>query len=379
MPDRLQVVHVVRQYAPSVGGLEDAVANLCKHLSDMPDLRVRVVTLDRLFSDPEQVLPRAATIDGIPVTRIPWRGSSRYPLAFSALKPLEQADLVHVHAIDFFFDYLAWTKPIHRLPLVASTHGGFFHTEFAARAKRLYFATVTRASCRAYDAICASSANDAATFRKIAPTKTLTIENGVNIEKWADAGSKTATRTLLFIGRWSANKRVPALIDLIAAARAHDPAWRLIVAGVPDAETVESLAAHARARGAEDAVEIHLKPSDADLKTLVGRSGYVASASAYEGFGLTIVEGMSAGLLPVVSPLPPFVKLIDALGDGVVIAPEDPAGSAERLEAAFRAHERDFAGRRRAAIALAQRYAWPGVAAQFREVYDRALARRRRK
>ncbi len=378
MPDRIQIVHLVRQYAPSVGGLEDAVANLCKHLADMPDLRVRVVTLDRLFSDPERVLPRAATVDGIPVARIPWHGSTRYPLALSVLKPLEQADLVHVHAIDFFFDYMAWTKPIHRLPLVASTHGGFFHTEFAARAKKAYFETVTRASCKAYHTICASSENDAATFGRIAPKKTIAIENGVNVTKWADAGSPEATRTLIFIGRWSSNKRVPLLIDLIAALRAGGPDWRLILAGVPDAETEESLAAHARERGVAAAVEIHVKPDDAALKGLLGRAGYIASASAYEGFGLTIVEGLSAGLLPVVSPLAPFVKLVDALGDGVVLDPADMTASAAAVEAAFRRHAEDFPARRAAAMALAARYAWPGVAQRFREVYDRALARRRR-
>lgn len=378
MADRIQIVHLVRQYAPSVGGLEDAVANLCKHLAAMPDLRVRVVTLDRLFSDPERVLPRAATLDGIPVARIPWHGSTRYPLALSVLKPLEQADLVHVHAIDFFFDYMAWTKPIHRLPLVASTHGGFFHTEFAARAKKAYFETVTRASCKAYHTICASSENDGVTFGRIAPRKTVTIENGVNIDKWAGAGSPEATRTLIFIGRWSSNKRVPLLIDLIAALRAAGPDWRLIVAGVPDAETEESLAAHARERGVAAAVEIHVKPDDAALKGLLGRASYIASASAYEGFGITIVEGLSAGLLPVVSPLAPFVKLVEALGDGVVFDPGDPAAGAAAVEAAFQRHAGDFALRREAAMALAQRYAWPGVAQRFREVYDRALARRKR-
>lgn len=371
----LRVVHVVRQYAPSIGGLEDAVANLCRHLAAQPGIDVRVVTLDRLFSAPDAVLPQSEIVDGIPVARIPWRGSKRYPLAPSVLGAVAGADLVHVHAVDFFFDFMAWTKPLHRLPMVASTHGGFFHTEFAATAKKLYFQTVTRASAIGYAAICASSENDAATFRRIAPQRTVALENGVNIEKWADAGSATPERTMIFIGRWSGNKRVPALIDLVAALRAENPAWRLIVAGVPDVETVDSLAAHAVETGVGDAVEIHLKPGDAELRALVGRSGYIASASSYEGFGLTIVEGMSAGLLPIVSPLAPFTKLVDALGDGTVIDVADPKASAAKVEAAFRRQSADLAARRQAAIALAGRYAWPGVAARFREIYDRVVSR----
>ncbi len=375
MSEPLRVVHVVRQYAPSIGGLEDAVANLCRHLAAQPGIRIRVVTLDRLFSAPDAVLPASDDVDGIPVSRIPWRGSKRYPFAPSVLGALKGADLVHVHAVDFFFDYLAWARPLHRLPLVASTHGGFFHTEFAATAKKIYFQTVTRASAAGYAAICASSENDAATFRRIAPRQTVAIENGVNIEKWANAGHPEAQRTMIFIGRWSGNKRVPALIDLTAALQAEHPDWRLIVAGVPDAETVESLEARAREAGVAERVEIHLKPGDADLRALVGRSSYIASASSYEGFGLTIVEGMSAGLLPVVSPLAPFTKLVDALGDGTVVDVADPKASAARLEAAFRRHAADFAPKRRAAMKLAARYAWPGVAAQFREIYDRVVAR----
>jgi alpha-1,3-mannosyltransferase len=375
MSEPLRVVHVVRQYAPSIGGLEDAVANLCRHLAAQPGIDVRLVTLDRLFSAPEATLPARETIDGIPVTRIPWRGSKRYPLAPSVLGAVKGADLVHVHAVDFFFDFMAWARPLHRLPLVASTHGGFFHTEFAATAKKVYFQTVSRASAAGYAAICASSENDAATFRRIAPRQTVALENGVNIEKWADAGSKTPTRTMIFIGRWSGNKRVPALIDLTAALQSENPEWRLIVAGVPDAETVESLENHARQRGVAERVEVRLKPDDAELRALVGRSGYIASASSYEGFGLTIVEGMSAGLLPIVSPLAPFTKLVDALGEGTVIDVADPRASAARVEAAFQRQSADFAEKRRAAIALAGRYAWPGVAARFREIYDRVVPR----
>ena len=42
------VVHVVRQYPPRLGGLEDAVSSLaaCQRAAG---LRVRVVTLDTLF------------------------------------------------------------------------------------------------------------------------------------------------------------------------------------------------------------------------------------------------------------------------------------------------------------------------------------------
>ena len=62
------VVHVVRQYAPSRGGLEDVVANLCGTLPAQ-GFRVRVVTLDRLFTDRSTLLSHREIVDDVEVIR----------------------------------------------------------------------------------------------------------------------------------------------------------------------------------------------------------------------------------------------------------------------------------------------------------------------
>lgn len=61
----------------------------------------QVITLNTVFNR-EGVLPPRESIQGILVTRIPWCGSSRYPLAPSVIAHIGGADLIHVHAIDFF-------------------------------------------------------------------------------------------------------------------------------------------------------------------------------------------------------------------------------------------------------------------------------------
>ena len=76
---RLKILHVIRQFHPGIGGLEDFVANLgreqVKNGSD-----VRVVTCDRLFSRPEERLPKQGELDGISISRLPFFGSNRYPI-----------------------------------------------------------------------------------------------------------------------------------------------------------------------------------------------------------------------------------------------------------------------------------------------------------
>src|ERR1700727_2164921 len=95
----LKIVHVVRQFSPSVGGLEASVLSLARAQRRRLGIDASVVTLDRVFGDAGR-LGAEDIVEGVPVCRLPWCGSSRYPLAPSVLKHLQSADVVHVHAID---------------------------------------------------------------------------------------------------------------------------------------------------------------------------------------------------------------------------------------------------------------------------------------
>ena len=220
----IKVMHVVRQYSPSMGGMEDVVQNIARQQRENGQIP-RIVTLNRLFRNSTEFLAPDAVVDGVGVMRLPFRGTSRYPLCPQVLQYVGDADVIHVHGVDFFFDYLAATKPIHRRPLVASTHGGFFHTAFASRLKKVYFNTVTRASCMAYDKIIATSDNDGAIFQDIVkPPKLEVIENGVNVEKYRGLASATPTQTLIYFGRWSVNKGLLETLALFGQLHAR-AAW----------------------------------------------------------------------------------------------------------------------------------------------------------
>ena len=58
------------------------------------------------------------------------------------------------------------------------------------------------------------------------------------------------------------------------------------------------------------------RPRDETIKALMRKSSFVASSSEYEGFGIAAVEGMSAGLIPLLSEIPPFRRLIARTGLG---------------------------------------------------------------
>ncbi len=365
----LRIVHVVRQYAPSIGGLESVVARLAADQQKRLGHEVRIVTLDRVFGS-DRLLPRSDAIDGVAVLRLRWAGSTRYPLCPQVLAHLGDADLVHVHAIDFFFDWLSATRWLHRKPMVASTHGGFFHTAYASTLKRIWFDTITRVSAMGYRRIAATSRNDGDVFRRIAGDRVVVVENGADVERFRDAASRTADRTLIYFGRWSSNKGLPQLIELLAALRIRDPAWRLIVAGRPFDLDAAALTAHAMTNGVIDAVELHESPTDDALRALVGRASHFACLSRHEGFGIAAIEAMSAGLRLVLSDIPPFRRIVDDSGHGVLLPLHDGA-EANALRIVDSLQDADD---RRHRIDFTNRYEWSQVVDRYDALYDDALA-----
>ncbi|MCW3796570.1 WecB/TagA/CpsF family glycosyltransferase [Sphingomonas sp. BN140010] len=316
--DRLNIIHVIRQFHPGIGGMENYLEQLATRQA-AEGHHVRVVTLNRIFDDPaHRVLPAHETWRGVEIVRVPFTGSRRYPVAPGVLKTLGGADIVHVHGVDFFVDYLAATRAVHRKPLVLTTHGGFFHTSFARGLKQVYLATVTRASLSQFAAVIACSAEDERLFKDVAGPRLTLIPNPVDIDKF-EGLADFASDTIIYFGRLAPNKEVPALIDWFAGLAREEPAARLIVAGKPMGVDADALRAHAAELGLGDRFELHETPSDDEMKALIRRSGSYACASSYEGFGLAAVEAASAGLFPILSDIPPFADTLDRLGYGLLV------------------------------------------------------------
>lgn len=368
----VSVTHVVRQYLPSIGGMEEVVRNIAGHQLRSGQGATRIVTLDRLFRNTDEQLPAREWIDGIEVIRLPYRGSSRYPLCPAVLKHLKDTDVIHVHGVDFFYDFLAATKWLHRRPLLLSTHGGFFHTRFASRAKQAYFKTVTRLSSSAYDQVVATSANDGDLFGQIMNQQKLqVIENGVDVEKYAGSAAPQLTPTLMYFGRWSSNKGLLPTLELFAELHRQHPEWRLIIAGREYDHSLTELQAAAQALGISNSVTLAANPSDSEIKRLLNQASYFICLSDHEGFGIAPIEAMSAGLTPILSTIPPFQRLHDDSGLGFCTTASMPKQTivAQLLELHDQG-ELAYQTRVVAAQQFASRYAWPQVADRYLALYD---------
>ncbi len=372
----MRIVHVVRQFYPAIGGFESVVYELAA-TQVAGGHSVRVVTLDRLFKTATPgKLPARDAISGIQIIRIPYVGSTRYPIAPAVLKHILDADIVHVHAIDFFYDFLAWTKPLHRRKLVVSTHGGFFHTAFAARLKRIYFSAVTRSSMVWYDGVAAVSLIDQTQFSRIRPRGLVCIENGVNTSKFAGASSPQRSKSIIWIGRFSQNKRLDRLISFFGALKKIDPEWKLTIAGQPWDIGVNQLIDLADTAGIQDSLVVVDSPEDAEIRRLIGDCSVIASSSDYEGFGIAAIEGMSAGLFPLLSDIAPFERLVASSGVGLNVNFDTPDVAAIAFQKEWQEISEDYASVRERSIDAAKRYTWENVSRLYQSLYEDALGAR---
>jgi alpha-1,3-mannosyltransferase len=366
------IVHVVRQFLPNKGGLEDVVANLCRQLLAR-GFRIRIVTCDSLFSDPQRKLAAHEHIGGMEIVRIPWSGSSRYPIAPDVFRHLADADIVHVHAIDFFFDALAWGRFLHRKPMIATTHGGFFHTTRYAAIKAVWFDLVTRLSAHAYRQIVCCSLSDRRLFSRIAPERSILIENGADVGKFAHCAALEARRRIVTIGRFSANKRLGRLLDMMQVLAPRHPDWHLDIIGAESDLSRTALEQEIASRGLGRHVALHISIDNGAIRNIIARASIFASASDYEGFGLVAVEAMSAGLLPVLNANEAYRDLSERHRAIRLANFADAGRAADAVASAYDDLVANGSALRSEIVAEAARYAWSAVADQYIAAYAAAL------
>jgi alpha-1,3-mannosyltransferase len=367
----MRILQVVRQFYPSVGGIESAVAALCDRLQRRGH-ECEVVTLARLWNDPRP-LPPTDVVDGLRVERIPFVGGRRYFLAPRVLRFAAGQTIIHVHAIDFFVDFLAATRWRHHIPFVVSTHGGIFHTTWAMRAKRIYFHTMTRlALTQAARVICDSSQDDRL-FAPIVPArKRITINNGVE-DAFFGIRKSVQPGLMVMVGRIAEHKGIGRVIDLLPRIRTLVPGARLAVVG-PDWEGLQaSLEARARAAGVADGVSFAGAVERTVLMEHLARAHLVLAASEYEGFGIAMIEAMASGSLVIGSDIEAHRELIRPDIDGVLVDFRDEARALTAVVNALRLPARQVVDMGARARAAASRFGWERVADQVERVYHESV------
>jgi alpha-1,3-mannosyltransferase len=367
----MKILQLTRQFLPSEGGIESVVEGLSCALQQKGHT-VRVATLRLLFAT-GAMAPARSVEAGLTVRRMRHWGPRRYPVAPAALAEIRGYDLVHIHAIDFFVDYLSLSRLLHRIPLVVSTHGGIFHTQWASRFKQMYFSTVTRMSLGGVGAVVCVSQQDREKFEQIvAPQRIRLIENGANIDRFWRLKKAVDPGLMLGISRLAENKCVHKVLEAMASLKNRYPQMRLEWVGADFAGLRASLERRAVELGLGGRVRFHGATSREELYSLLERAQLFVSASAYEGFGLSTIEAMSAATVPVVTAVGAHPNVIEHGVSGFLVD-ADATRLSEYIERALVMSAEETAVMGEAARSATRRFSWTEIAPQYEQLYRQVL------
>lgn len=263
----------------------------------------------------------AVRLAGPQFTHIQYDGN---PLALGAQRDsfsVPAGRMIHLHG---FFPLMApkalATFVLDTIPLrhePSRTRRAMFHALLHAAVRRSdHVLTISRASA---DRIETDLGRRATVIR---PAVDLALAKAVH-EQRHDVGS-----TLLYVGQGKRYKNVEGAIAGFRRSSFAASGARLEIVGPDDHD-----AARLRLFAAHDAnVSVLGRVDEVALKTAYGRARAVIQPSFEEGFGLTVIEALAAGIPVCCSDRPALREA--AAGRAALFDPEDPASIASGIDAA---------------------------------------------
>jgi glycosyltransferase involved in cell wall biosynthesis len=182
----------------------------------------------------------------------------------------------------------------------------------------------------------------------------------------------------LFLGRFTAVKRLPLLIRSHARAQARlgRRCALVLVGGHPGEWEGEHPLATIRQLGAQQVFLAGWRPHE-QLPQALNAADVLVLPSVAEAFGLALVEAMACGLPVIACASHGPAEIVRDGESGWLVPPDDePALEKALVEAALRPDERRRRGQH-AAVDARRRYGWSAIAAQVASVYENAVAQQR--
>ena len=262
----------------------------------------------------------------------------------------------------------AYTAPLFAgVPAVVSIHDVSFaaHPEwFRPRegARRRFVTTRAARAARTVLTLSAFSKAEIVQRLGVPADKVRVVPLGLGVVPDGEGrGAAAGGRSLvLFVGSVFNRRHVPALILAMPGVIDRHPGARLSIVGDNRSWPYQDLGAIAAAAGVAERVTLESFVSDEALRALYDRAGVFVFLSEYEGFGLTPLEALAAGV-PIVVLDTPVAREVYGPAARYVARPEpgEVAGAVNEIleDGAVRQSLLD------ASIGVLARYRWSDAAA----------------
>jgi alpha-1,3-mannosyltransferase len=367
----MRILHITSSFWPAVGGLENYVMNLCRHLIDRGHC-CDVLTIRRT-TDAGSLMNECDRYNDINIKRIHSHGTERCKIFPPLFKFTVGYDLLHIHDLTSFCGYFAAGKRLHKKLLVVSTHGGFFHTSKFHTLKNIYYKAVLPSIFRRIDKVIAVSNHDYEIFRPICPN-IITIPNGIDFSFFSKVIKDIENNSLLYFGRISQNKRLDNLIDTICCLRETIPNIHLYIIGQDWEHLQSSLMQRIDSKGANKNVFFLGQVTDDILLDYLAKARFFVTASQYEGFGLTVLEAMASGTIPIVNDIDPLNSFIHDQHNGFIVNFSQPKQAASKISDIIKMNSLQHSAISAEAKEFARSFAWENVVQNVESVYNDILS-----
>jgi glycosyltransferase involved in cell wall biosynthesis len=279
--------------------------------------------------------------------------------------------------LDLFFAP-AYTAPLGTaLPLAVTIHDISFvaHPEWFRAREGLRRRFLTRRAASMASVIFTDSEfsrSELERYLRIDSSRVRVIPPGSPAARHPSGASPHREPLVLFVGSLFNRRRLPDLIAAFALATRDRPDARLVIVGDDRTWPRQDLRGVAAAHGVSARTELLSYVPDDTLSGLYARASVFAFLSEYEGFGLTPLEAMAAGVPPVVLDTP---VAREVYGEAArYVRTGDIPGAAEALKVLLTAPGAGRAILEHAPGVLA-RYAWERTAAQTLTELEKVAAR----
>lgn len=360
----LQIGIDARELLGDTTGVGRYLGELVRRWGTRPDAASRTLTLYAPEPLPLQLPP------GCVRQRIVGRGTGTW-WEQTALRRAVRADRPHVFFAPAYTAPLGLDVPlaltIHDISFVA--HPEWFRWREGARRRML-----TRRAAETAAVIFTDSQFSRGEIEErlaVDPGKLRVIPPGLSPR--AATHPEVARQPLvLFVGSLFNRRRLPDLLAAFAIALREVPQARVVIVGDDRTWPRQDLPRIAHSLVIGSRVEIRNYVPDDELARLYGRASVFAFLSEYEGFGLTPLEALAAGVPPVVLDTP---VAREVYGDAAVyVARGDIPGTAAAIRRFLLSRDaaRDLLAR---APAVLSRYSWQAAADETLGHLERVAAR----
>ncbi|MAB82955.1 MAG: hypothetical protein CMJ24_05910 [Phycisphaerae bacterium] len=380
--DTLKIVHYVPTTRFSVGGTVRAAMDICSVLArrghDVTWLTPDATDVPDSWKAGEAGCPRLVELE--PLRALGRLDGRSLELATPSI---EQADVVHIHALWCLSNpQIATISRTTGTPWVLSIHGMLDDWSMAVRGlkKRIFLRTIIRKMVSGAASILATAEEERRQAAKWLPRDPDVIPLVMDMEPYAETPTADLARAefgdstdpvVLFLSRVHEKKSIETLIDAITIMKERGNRVRLLIAGTGDKNYLEAMKERARDRNVSDQVEF-LGMVVGDLKlSLFAMADLFALATQQENFGLVYPEAMLCGTPVITTRGTDIWRELDE--SGMSIVERTPEAFADGMATMLLGREDGLPELGRRGREYVQKWLAPdAIAEQYETLYQRA-------